>query len=51
MTVSFKKGERYVLGDFNISKTEGVSQSSGTSGQVFGEDSSNGFRMKNLILN
>lgn len=43
MTVSFKKGERYVLGDFNISKTEGVSQSSGTSGQVFGEDSSNGF--------
>ncbi|WP_288221976.1 immunoglobulin-like domain-containing protein [uncultured Clostridium sp.] len=43
MTVSFKKGERYVLGDYNISKTEGVSQSAGTNGQDFTADSSNGF--------
>lgn len=43
MTVSFKRGERYVLGDYNISKTEGVSQTSGSNGQVFAENSSNGF--------
>jgi LPXTG-motif cell wall-anchored protein len=43
MTVSFKKGERYVLGDYNISKTEGVSQTAGSNGQVFNKDSSNGF--------
>lgn len=43
MTVSFKRGERYVLGDYNISKTEGVSQTSGTNAQVFDKNSSNGF--------
>lgn len=43
MTVSFKRGERYVLGDYNISKTEGVSQTSGTNGEVFDKNSSNGF--------
>lgn len=43
MTVSFKRGERYVLGDYNISKTEGVSQTSGSNGQVFDKNSRNGF--------
>lgn len=43
MNVSFKKGERYVLGDYNISKTEGVSQTAGSNGQVFNEGSNNGF--------
>lgn len=43
MTVSFKKGERYVLGDYNISKTEGISQTAGSNGQVFDEGSINGF--------
>lgn len=43
MTVAFKRGERYILGDYNISKTKGVSQTSGSGGQAFGENSNNGF--------
>lgn len=43
MTISFKRGERYVLSDYNISKTEGVSQIAGSNGQAFNKDSSNGF--------
>ncbi|VYU37469.1 DUF5011 domain-containing protein [Clostridium paraputrificum] len=43
MTVDFKKGERYVLGDSNISKAEGISQTSGTSDLAFTEGSANGF--------
>lgn len=43
MTVAFKKGERYILGDYNISKTEGVSQTAGSNSAVFSEGSMNGF--------
>lgn len=43
MTVEFKKGERYILGDYNISKTEGISQTAGTDQSLFNEESMNGF--------
>lgn len=44
MTVTFKKGEHYTLADSNeISKSSGVSDTSGTEGEAFAADSGNGF--------
>ena len=44
MTVTFKKGEHYVLADdTKITRTTGVSDTSGKEGQVFDADSGNGF--------
>ena len=43
MTVAFKRGEQYELGDENITRSSGVSDVSGTASQVFGEDSGDGF--------
>lgn len=43
MTVTFKKGERYELGDENITQSQGVSDVSGAAAQVFQEDSGDGF--------
>ena len=33
MTVTFKEGERYILGDSNITSNSGVSSESGTCGR------------------
>lgn len=43
MTVSFKRGDRYELGDENIVQSEGVSDTSGINGSAFTEDSGDGF--------
>ena len=43
MTVSFKRGDRYELGDENIAQSEGVSDTSGINGSSFTEDSGDGF--------
>ena len=43
MTVAFKRGEQYELGDENITRSSGVSDVSGTASQVFGADSGDGF--------
>ena len=43
MNVTFKQGQRYQLGDANISSDKGVSEASGTEGKDFSEDSGNGF--------
>ena len=39
MTVTFKQGERYELGDEAVTETEGVSNTSGTNGQNFAQES------------
>ena len=43
MTVTFKQGERYELGDEAVTETEGVSNTSGTNGQNFDQESGDGF--------
>lgn len=43
MTVTFKKGEKYQLGDENITGSQGVSDASGTEAQVFSKESGDGF--------
>lgn len=43
MTVTFKQGDRYELGDTNITVDAGVSDESGSIAKVFEEGSSNGF--------
>ena len=43
MTVTFKQGERYELGDEAVTETEGVSNTSGTNGQNFAQESGDGF--------
>lgn len=43
MTVTFKEGERYILGDSNITSNSGVSSESGTAEDVFEATSGNGF--------
>ena len=43
MTVAFKKGERYELGDAQIKESAGISSTAGTAGNDFGENTGNGF--------
>lgn len=43
MQVAFKRGERYLLGDANITLSSGVSQISGNNTQDFSGDSGDGF--------
>ncbi len=43
MTVTFKRGERYELGDANITQSSGVSDTSGTDSQTFEQASGDGF--------
>lgn len=43
MTVSFKKGERYELGDSQITQSQGVSNTSGKNDSSFDPNSKNGF--------
>lgn len=43
MQVSFKRGERYELGDRNITKESGVSNVAGTAADIFDPESGNGF--------
>lgn len=43
MTVTFKKGERYVLGDANITTSSGVSDQNGSIEDVFEANTGNGF--------
>ena len=43
MTVTFKKGERYQLGDSNIVKDSGISNQSGIVEKAFEENIGNGF--------
>lgn len=43
MRVTFKRGERYLLTDPNISRTTGVSDTAGKDSQVFSNESGNGF--------
>ena len=43
MDVTFKQGERYQLGDKNISISQGISDTAGASNDSFQEDSGDGF--------
>ena len=43
MDVTFKQGERYQLGDKNISVSQGISDTAGASNDSFQEDSGDGF--------
>ena len=43
MTVTFKKGEKYELGDTNIVQDSGVSAESGSIEKAFEENTGNGF--------
>ncbi len=43
MTVTFKRGDRYVLGDEEITQDSGVSSTSGSDGKDFETGSGNGF--------
>ena len=43
MQVAFKRGERYLLGDANITLSSGISQISGNNTQDFSGDSGDGF--------
>ena len=42
MTVTFKKGERYQLGDSQIKESSGISSTAGTAGNDFSESENNG---------
>src|SRR5699024_2429984 len=42
MTVTFKKGERYELGDSEITQSSGISNAAGTAGGSFAENTGNG---------
>ena len=42
MTVTFKKGERYELGDSEITQSSGISNAAGTAGESFAENTGNG---------
>ncbi len=43
MTVTFKRGERFELGDANIAQSSGISDTAGSDGQEFGEETGDGF--------
>ena len=43
MNVSFKRGERYILGDKQIVESRGIAQTSGTNKDIFDENSKDGF--------
>ena len=43
MTVAFKKGERYELGDAQITQSSGISDTAGTASESFSENAGDGF--------